>query len=167
MDGRVILRWLNSLVQVCFSMRSVARGPVWTRERKKCARPIACPLRTNNGSSHTKSYPKNKKGDRWGLNPQPLEPQSSALPIELRSPRAFISERNASIDKSLRLVKPEKFSVAGGILASKWILFICGQYRPPVADNWPMARCTPKPDSYPAAKRDCREIVAENWKPPY
>ena len=25
-------------------------------------------------------------GDRWGLNPQPLEPQSSALPIELRSP---------------------------------------------------------------------------------
>jgi hypothetical protein len=27
------------------------------------------------------------KGDRWGLNPQPLEPQSRALPIELRSPR--------------------------------------------------------------------------------
>ncbi len=25
-------------------------------------------------------------GDRWGLNPQPLEPQSRALPIELRSP---------------------------------------------------------------------------------
>ena len=29
---------------------------------------------------------RNKKGDRWGLNPQPLEPQSRALPIELRSP---------------------------------------------------------------------------------
>ena len=26
-------------------------------------------------------------GDRWGLNPQPLEPQSRALPIELRSPQ--------------------------------------------------------------------------------
>ena len=26
------------------------------------------------------------KGDRWGLNPQPLEPQSRALPIELRPP---------------------------------------------------------------------------------
>src|SRR5579883_1601274 len=32
---------------------------------------------------------KNKKGDRWGLNPQPLEPQSRALPIELRSPHVF------------------------------------------------------------------------------
>ena len=28
-----------------------------------------------------------KWGDRWDLNPQPLEPQSRALPIELRSPR--------------------------------------------------------------------------------
>src|SRR5205823_6310185 len=28
-----------------------------------------------------------KWGDRWGSNPQPLEPQSRALPIELRSPR--------------------------------------------------------------------------------
>lgn len=27
-----------------------------------------------------------KRGGRWGSNPQPLEPQSSALPIELRSP---------------------------------------------------------------------------------
>jgi hypothetical protein len=27
-----------------------------------------------------------KWGDRWGSNPQPLEPQSRALPIELRSP---------------------------------------------------------------------------------
>src|SRR6266567_6073900 len=102
---------VDPIVQASFSMRLVARGRVWTRGRKKCARPIACPLRTNNGSSHTKSYPKNKKGDRWGLNPQPLEPQSSALPIELRSPRAFIPERNASIDESLRIVKPEKFSI--------------------------------------------------------
>src|SRR6266704_4996184 len=26
------------------------------------------------------------KGERWGSNPRPLEPQSSALPAELRSP---------------------------------------------------------------------------------
>ena len=44
-------------------------------------------LRTNYGSSHKSQRYGNKKGDRWGLNPQPLEPQSRALPIELRSPR--------------------------------------------------------------------------------
>jgi hypothetical protein len=38
------------------------------------------------GSSHSRFAWRNKKGDRWGLNPQPLEPQSRALPIELRSP---------------------------------------------------------------------------------
>ena len=27
-----------------------------------------------------------EKGERWDLNPRPLEPQSSALPTELRSP---------------------------------------------------------------------------------
>src|SRR5581483_1113898 len=43
-----------------------------------------------------------KKGDRWGLNPQPLEPQSRALPVELRSPRF---ERTVSIVDSLRFVK--------------------------------------------------------------
>ncbi len=36
---------------------------------------------------HDSHKSEQKKGDRWGLNPQPLEPQSSALPIELRSPR--------------------------------------------------------------------------------
>src|SRR5579863_7432569 len=43
-----------------------------------------------------------KKGDRWGLNPQPLEPQSRALPVELRSPRF---ERTASIVDSSGFVK--------------------------------------------------------------
>src|SRR6266699_4808900 len=42
------------------------------------------------------------KGDRWGLNPQPLEPQSRALPIELRSPCFWC---NVSIDDTLRVVK--------------------------------------------------------------
>jgi hypothetical protein len=50
-----------------------------------------CPLRTNYGFSNTSGLRgKWRKGDRWGLNPQPLEPQSRALPIELRSPQALL-----------------------------------------------------------------------------
>jgi hypothetical protein len=48
----------------------------------------------------SKGLEENRWGDRWGLNPQPLEPQSSALPIELRSPCFGI----VSIVDSLRIV---------------------------------------------------------------
>ena len=42
------------------------------------------------------------KGDRWGLNPQPLEPQSRALPIELRSPQVLL--HTVSIANPLSIV---------------------------------------------------------------
>lgn len=32
-------------------------------------------------------------GDRWDLNPQPPDPQSGALPIELRSPQYVVGSK--------------------------------------------------------------------------
>ena len=61
----------------------------YARERKKirevCSWSKRCGQTMGVVASH--SVMATKKGDRWGLNPQPLEPQSRALPIELRSPR--------------------------------------------------------------------------------
>src|SRR5260370_40672963 len=45
--------------------------------------------------SREKNGGKTKKGDRWGSNPQPLEPQSRAPPIELRSPYEKASEADS------------------------------------------------------------------------
>ncbi len=47
------------------------------------------PRSLNKGAVDERGIYSTKKGDRWGSNPQPLEPQSRALPIELRSPQAF------------------------------------------------------------------------------
>ena len=62
-------------------------GTIGSKVCPRSFRSIVCPQRTNYGSSHKKIKGFEGKGDRWGLNPQPLEPQSRALPIELRSPR--------------------------------------------------------------------------------
>lgn len=43
------------------------------------------------------------QGDRWGSNPQPLEPQSRAPPIELRSPHSA-SQHSDSIANYQQLV---------------------------------------------------------------
>jgi hypothetical protein len=39
-------------------------------------------------SNFFKFYTQNTWGERWGLNPRPPEPQSGALPTELRSPQS-------------------------------------------------------------------------------
>ena len=50
-----------------------------------CQNHRACERTKLWGKQHTNKT-RRRRGDRWGLNPQPLEPQSRALPIELRSP---------------------------------------------------------------------------------
>lgn len=58
------------------------------------------PSRRRYASSHTQKGNLGEKGDRWGLNPQPLEPQSRALPIELRSPHGTFSRTVSIVDAS-------------------------------------------------------------------
>ena len=40
------------------------------------------------------------RGDRWALNPQPLVPQASALPIELRSPYLHLLVYHCRLDSA-------------------------------------------------------------------
>ncbi len=40
-------------------------------------------------------------GDRWGSNPQPLDPQSRALPIELRSPCEARTDLSRPLSQSI------------------------------------------------------------------
>ena len=103
---------VEPIAQVCFSIRLVAEDNLGRGKEgrsKVCPRTfgnIVCPLQTNYGLSHNGERKWEMEGDRWGLNPQPLEPQSRALPIELRSPRLrSLIERTASIDETLRPVK--------------------------------------------------------------
>ena len=57
------------------------------------------PQGTNNGKSYSHITSTRSGGDRWGLNPQPLEPQSRALPVELRSPQVAYRQYSERLER--------------------------------------------------------------------
>ena len=78
-------------------------GKDWCKRKCTLQTKVSDKRRTNKFQEIFSSYKLlNWEGERWDLNPRPLEPQSSALPTELRPPQQGTEVFGKSIIKNIQ-----------------------------------------------------------------